>query len=152
MPDLPSPSHGSGESTGTTLTGELYSPAQIAVAAMLGGPVSAGWFVSHNEKQLGRPQNAQLWLWGSVVGFVVLILLTLFLPPHFPRFALAAGYAAGFYAAAQQLYGAAVREQRAVYGPTGSWWTVVWVSFLLLMISFVLIMVVLLLLPRHVIG
>ena len=133
-------------------TSELYSPVQTAVAAMLGGPAAAGWFVSRNEKQFGRLRNARLWFWGGVVGLVALILLSLFLPPDFPRFALAAGYVAGFYVAAKQLYGVAVQQQRAMYRSTGSWWTVVWVSFLFLMTSFVLIMAVLLLLPQHVIG
>ena len=150
MPDLPSPSGSLVENTADTSAGDLYSPVQIAVSAMIGAPAAAGWFISRNERQLGRPQNARLWFWGSVVGLIVLVLLSLLLPPNFPRFALAAGYVAGFYAAAKQLYSVVLQKQRAVYGPTGSWWKVVWISFVFLLLSFALVVITVLLVPTTV--
>ena len=129
---------------------KLYSPAQITLAALLGAPGAAGWFIGRNERQLGRPANGLRWFWGSVIGTIAMMIVVLLLPVNFPRQALAIGYVAGFYAAAKSLYGSLLKEHRTAGGQVGSWWKVVGVSLLFLVIFVVLSFAVAFLMPASV--
>ena len=120
------------ESIGIAPAGKLYTPAQIGVAALLGSPAAAGWFVSNNEAHLGRPYNGRRWFWGSLLATVVLVVGSFFLPVHFPRTGLAIGYVVGCHQTAKQLYTAAVQEHRATGGQFGSGWKVVGAGLLFL--------------------
>ncbi len=132
------------------LTKRLFSPGQIGLAALLGGPGAAGWFIAWNERQLDRPANGSWWLWGSVLGTLLLLVAVVLLPVHFPRQSLAIGYVAGFYAAAKQLYGTLLKAHRTAGGPVGSWWVVVGVGLLFLLTFLALTFLIVFLLPASV--
>ena len=140
------------ETLGLAPAGKLYSPVQIGVAALLGSPAAAGWFISQNETHLGRPHNGRRWFWGCVIGSLILLGVGFFLPPGFPNSALAIGYTAGFYTVAKQLYGVIVASHRAAGGVLGSWWTVVGLALLFTIVIMVAIFTLVFLLPDHVIG
>ena len=131
-------------------TAKLYTPTQVGVAALLGAPAAAGWFISRNETQLGRPRYARRWFWGGLVFTVLLLVGSFFLPVHFPRTGLAIGYVVACYQTARQLYATTLQDHRAAGGQFGSWWKVVGVSLLFLVILTVAIFVVAFLLPASV--
>ncbi len=117
----------------------LYSPGQIALASFLGAPLAACWFWSRNDLRLGQPDRArQCLIWG-VVGTVAVFLVAAFLPDRFPNLVLPIGYTVGLYHAAKQRHGAIVTQHLDAGGSLGSWWEVVGLGLL----SLVLLLVVL---------
>ena len=140
------------ETLGLAPAGKLYSPAQVGLAALLGGPAAAGWFISKNETHLGRPHNGRRWFWGCVIGTMAVIGLSFFLPPRFPLTGLSVGLTAGLYTVAKQLYGSVVASHRAAGGVLGSWWTVVGLALLFLIVIMVAIFTIVLLLPTDAVG
>lgn len=117
---------------GDSPSGVLYSPGQIALAAFLGGPAAAGWFLSRNFRQLEDPRTGRKWLVGSIVGTLALLACAWFLPENFPTQALPVGYTIGFYQIAKNLQAGDVSYHLSEGGRKGSWWTVAWISLLFL--------------------
>jgi hypothetical protein len=126
---------------------KLYSPGQIALAAFLGSPLAACWFWSRNYRQLSQPRSAtQCLIWG-VVGTAILLTVSFFLPERFPNAAIPIGYTVGLHQAAKQIHGNTVTQHLLVGGRLGSWWVVVGISFVCLLIALAVIFGVVLLLP-----
>lgn len=125
----------------------LYSPGQIAFAGFLGSPIAACWLFARNYRQLGQPKSAHQWLLWGVVGTVILFIIASFLPDSVPNLALPIGYTVGFLNAAKRIHGSAIAEHLAVGGRLDSWWAVVGVGVLCLVIVVAVIVGVVLLLP-----
>ena len=132
-----------------TTAQKLYSPGQIALAAFLGAPVAACWFISRNYRQLDQPQAARQWFMWGVVGTVVLFIVAWFLPDRFPAQAVPIGYTFGFFHAAKQLWSDTIATHRAANGRLASWWAVAGISLLFLAAIFTLILGVIFALPEE---
>ena len=123
----------------SSIKGSLFSPTQIATAAFLGAPIAACWFLSRNYRALDQGRSAaQSLLWG-VLGTAALLGISFFLPDNFPNQALPLGYTFGLYHVAKQLQGTTVAEHIATGGRLGSWWNVVGVSLVCLVLLVVAI-------------
>ena len=125
----------------------LYSPKQIGVAAFLGSPVAAGWFFRCNERVLGRPGAGARWFWGLAAGTAAVIAISFFLPAKFPPYIIPFAYTLGLRGAAKNLYELALAALLANGGAQGSWWTVVGIGLLALIVVLALVFGVVLLLP-----
>jgi len=126
---------------------KLYSPGQIALAALLGSPLAACWFWSRNYRQLDQPRSAnQCLIWG-IAGTAVLLTVSFFLPEHFPNSAIPIGYTMGLRQAAKQIHGDTITQHISAGGRLGSWWAVVGVSIGCLLLVLAVIFGVVLLLP-----
>ena len=113
-------------------TRRLYSPGQAGVAALLGSPIAACWFLARNYRQLGHPGSAtQCLIWGAL-GTLAVFIAAFFLPDNFPNTAIPIGYTMGLYQAAKQIHGSTVAQHLAADGRLGSWWAVVGNSLLFL--------------------
>ena len=129
-------------------THTLYSPGQVALAAFLGSPIAACWFFGRNYRQLGHPKSAtQCLIWGAV-GTVILFVVTFHLPDRFPNLVIPIGYTAGLLQAAKYIHGSTVTQHIAAGGRLGSWWTVVGISLLFLVVVVAVLFGVLLSLSR----
>jgi hypothetical protein len=118
----------------SSATGALFSPKQIATAAFLGAPIAACWFLSRNYRALDQGRSAvQSLLWG-VLGTAALLGISFFLPDNFPNQALPLGYTFGLYQFAKRMQGETVAEHVATGGRLGSWWKVVGVSLVFLVL------------------
>jgi hypothetical protein len=128
-------------------THSLYSPGQIALASFLGAPIAACWFFAHNYRRLGQPRSAvHCLVWGAV-GTVVLFIIAFYLPEHFPSQVIPIGYTVGLLQVAKQTHGVAVADHLSAGGRLGSWWAVVGISLLFLVVILGVIFGVVLLLP-----
>jgi hypothetical protein len=125
---------------------KLYSPGQIALAAVLGSPLAACWFFACNFRELGQPKTAKHYLiWGGI-GTAVLLVIAFFLPDRFPNSILPIAYTAGLFQAAKQLHGTTVARHISAGGRLGSWWSVVGISLLCLILVVVALIGIVLLL------
>jgi hypothetical protein len=75
-------------------TERLWSPRQIAVAAFLGSPLAAGWFLSRNYAALADESRSRRALWMGLVATALVVAIGFFLPRDFPKSVLPAAYAA----------------------------------------------------------
>src|SRR5262245_14374390 len=125
----------------------LYSPGQIALAAFLGSPLAACWFLARNSRQLGQPKAANHYLiWGSV-GTIALFVIAFFLPDRFPSKVIPIGYTIGLFQAAKHVHGTTVARHLSAGGRLGSWWLVVGTSLLIVVVVLALVFGIVLLLP-----
>jgi hypothetical protein len=113
-------------------TYELYSPQQIGVAAFLGAPIAACWFIARNFRNLGNHQAETLWLIGGLIGTVAVLVVSFFLPAGFPNQLIPLGYLFGLLYATKRVQGEAINRHIAAGGQLGSWWKVVGVGLLCL--------------------
>ena len=129
------------------LVQKLYSPGQIALAAFLGSPLAACWFWSRNYMRLGQSsRSTQCLIWGTA-GTAALLTICFFLPERFPNQAIPIGYTFGLLRAAKQTHGSIVAEHLSAGGRLGSWWTVVGISLLVLVVVLAILFGVILVLP-----
>jgi hypothetical protein len=106
----------------------VYSPAQIVVATILGGPVAAAFLVAANHDQIPGPDVGWRWRTGGVIGTGLLLTVGRHLPAGISHIA-AAGCVVGFYLAAKRLQ---TTRWAGLAGssPQRSWWEVIGVCFL----------------------
>ena len=69
---------------------------------------------------------------------------------NFPRTGLAIGYVVAFYNSAKQLQATAIGTHREAGGMLGSWWVVIGISLVFLLVSTVLVFAAAFLLPESV--
>ena len=126
---------------------KLYSPGQIALAAFLGSPLAACWFWARNYQRLGQSSSStQCLIWGAV-GTAALLAISFFLPERFPSQAIPIGYTFGLLQAAKHTYGSVIAQHLSAGGRLGSWWAVVGISLLFLIVVLAVLFGVVLLLP-----
>lgn len=116
---------------------KLYSSKQIAVAAWLGSPLAGGWFMSHNHRQLGQQANAISSLIWGILG-TVLVLLIAFAPESSSLggsgvLAFLAPFI--FWQTAEKAHGKAVAQHITEGGQFGSWWVLIGISLLFLILA-----------------
>jgi hypothetical protein len=110
----------------------LYSPAQIALAALIGSPVAACWFLARNYRQLGHPGSATQWLVWGTAGTAALAVTAFLLPEGFPSQGTPIGYAVGLFELARQIQGRTVTERVSAGARLVSWGTVAGISLVCL--------------------
>jgi hypothetical protein len=111
---------------------ELYSPQQVALAAFLGAPIAACWFIARNYRNLGNNQAGNVWLVSGLIGTVAILAICFYLPDGFPNQLIPISYTFGLLYAAKAVQGEAVTQHTAAGGRLGSWWTVAGVGLLCL--------------------
>jgi hypothetical protein len=112
----------------------MFSPAQIFVACLLGGPIAAAWIAASNYKAIGQPDDGRRMIGWSVLACLLLLVITTFLPHRFPPIVLPIAYSVAIRAFAEVKFGAVVKRHRAAGGLIGSWWRVIIIALLGLVI------------------
>jgi len=111
-----------------------FTPRQHFVAAFLGAPIAAAWLAALNYRALARPQDArQVVIWGTVATLVVFGIAVV-LPEDFPNAVLPLAYCVVVLTLAKQRFGDLVDAHRAAGGEIASWWRVVGIGFLCLIV------------------
>jgi hypothetical protein len=112
----------------------VFSPRQIALAAFIGTPLAACLFFRRNYLALGDELRAARALWVGLAATVVVFAIASVLPEGFPNALLPILYtaAADLYASAQ--FRTRYDKYLADGGRKGSWWIVVGVSLLALLV------------------
>jgi hypothetical protein len=128
-----------GEGDGSPLPGfpvesRPFTPRQHFVASFLGAPIAAAWLAAHNYRALARPQDArQVVIWG-IVATLVVFGIALVLPEDFPNAVLPLAYCVAVLTLAKQRFGDLVDAHSAAGGGTASWWRVVGIGLLSLIV------------------
>jgi hypothetical protein len=111
-----------------------FTPRQHFVAAFLGAPIAAAWLAAHNYRALARPHDArQVVTWG-ILATLVVFGIAVVLPEDFPNAVLPLAYCVVVLTLAKQRFGDLVDAHRAAGGEIGSWWRVVGIGFLSLLV------------------
>ena len=108
----------------------LYSPRQIALAAFLGTPIAAAWFIRVNHFGFGDEQAARRSIWVGLAATIGVFALAFVLPDRFPDALLPALYTAAIHWYASAVFGPRFDKHISDGGPRGSWWFVVGVSLI----------------------
>lgn len=88
-----------------------FTPRQMLVATLLGGPLGAALMLAENYRTLAQPDNRLRALGFGVVITLLLLTLSVLLPASVPGAALSVGVAFGGRLIAEQLQGPAIAEQ-----------------------------------------
>ena len=124
-------------------TPRLYTPAQIATASLIGGPLPACWLAAHNARELHQPKQRMTWLASGVIGTLVLLVLVVFVvPERFPRYIIPVAYTVALRELARKAQGDAIAAHRSARGPVGSWWAVVGLGVAGLVLFFAVVIVI----------
>lgn len=106
-----------------------YTPRQMLIAALLGGPLAAALLMAENYGTLGQPGNRLRTVGFGVVGTLILLTLSVLLPENVPGAALSVGVAFGGRILAEQLQGPAVTEALSKGAALHGWGRTIAVSF-----------------------
>ena len=117
-------------------SGPLYSPRQIYLASFLGSPIAAAWLFHRNFTTLGDESRAQLALGLGFAATVAVVVLGIYLPKGSPNLLVPIIYSYAIYQYAAMVFKAAYEKHLTEGGRRGSWWMVVGVSLLAVMILF----------------
>ena len=112
----------------------LYSPRQISVASLLGGPTAGAWFIHQNFMTLGNESRALRVLGLGFAATVILAVVGFYLPSRFPSSLLPIVYSVAIYQYASFLFKDAYNKHLTEGGRNGSWWMVTGVSLLAVLI------------------
>jgi hypothetical protein len=116
--------------TTETPSGPAYSIKQITVAAFLGGPLAAFWLLAANYRLFRQSRNALFAIVAGILGTIAILAIAVILPPWFPNVVLPIAYTLGLRGLADILQGALLDEHVRNGGRVGSWWVVIGVSVL----------------------
>jgi hypothetical protein len=108
----------------------LYSPHQVSVAAFIGSPLAAAWFLRLDFLALGDPRRAAQMIYRGVAFTVVVLTIAYFLPENFPNVAFPFFYSLAISLYAKSIFDLPYRAHIEAGGDKGSWWTVLGVSSL----------------------
>jgi hypothetical protein len=134
-------------SVGTATTSRFYTPWQICVGAILGGPLAAGYFYSRDHVLFGSPGKAKASLIWSVAFMCGLFAVGIFLPAHGSGTGFAIGSAVVYRWTAKQAFDKAISLRRDQGWVAYSWWRVVGLSIIGLILSLAIAFVLVLILP-----
>lgn len=121
---------GVGDEATLSLTQALYSPRQIYLAAFLGSPLAAGWFISRNYKTLDRPRLATRMLWLGLVATILAMAIAFVLPDKLPNSLWPLLYSTLIFLYANSQFEWLTKHHYAAGGRKGSWWAVIGISLL----------------------
>jgi hypothetical protein len=118
----------------------LFSPAQITVASLIGGPLPACLLIAHNYRKLGEHRLRLWWAFGGVIGEIVVLAVVLIVTPdRLPPYVLPIAYSIAFRETAKRLQGAAIKQHREAGGRLGSWSVVIGLGVLGLILVFAVV-------------
>ena len=103
----------------------MFSPAQIAVASLIGSPLPAFYLLSQNYRVAQQPKNARFMLIVGAIVTALLITVGFFLPNNAPHSPLAIIAAVCVHQIAKMAQGALLTNHVAGGGRMSSWWVVV---------------------------
>ncbi len=125
---------GSASAPSFPIPGGLYTSGQHFVASFLGSPIAAALAAASNYRKLGRERDARkVILWG-IAATVVLLGVAYVLPDRFPSSVLPLAYCVGARALAQAAFGDVLTAHRAAGGKPASWWRLIGISLLSLLV------------------
>lgn len=120
----------------------LYSPNQIAVATFLGTPIAAAWLAARNFRAMGQAQEVgRTWGFGILLTVVVFAVSTV-LPDRVPNSVLPVAYCLALRALAESKFKSVIDAHISAGGSLGSWWRVVGIGILCLLIVVVVMIAV----------
>jgi hypothetical protein len=125
--------------TGSRFSTPLFSPAQVAVAAFLGGPIAGAWLMRSNYRAANEEEHARRALLWGIIGTLAAIVVSFMLSEDFPSMVLPISYTMALYYFAKQEHGNDVDLQRSAGGASASNWKVVGVGLLWLLVNLVVI-------------
>ena len=129
-----------------------YTPGQVTLATLLGGPLAGGYLFSRNYSLFGSPKKAKTVLLWSLAVSVAAIGLGFALPAHTSRTVPAAIVAGMYRWYAKEAFQGTIAERQAQGWLRYSWWRVVGLSVGFVVLIIVLAAVLLILIPRMLIG
>jgi ABC-type Mn2+/Zn2+ transport system permease subunit len=134
---------------GEATTSRFYSPWQICVGAILGGPLAAGYLYSRDHILFGSPNKARTSLLWTGVVLLCLFAVALSLPKHSSGTILAAAVAGMYRWFARQAFDETISMRRNQGWTSYSWWRVVGLSIVGLTLTLGILLVLVLLLPER---
>jgi hypothetical protein len=114
----------------------LYTSRQICLASFLGSPLAAAWFLRKNFIALNSPGLAYKTIWRAVFLTVAIVIVGYFVPENFPNSFIPLIYTALIYAYARGIFDERVKTHLAQGGTKGSWWEVVGIGIVGLVLVF----------------
>ena len=118
----------------------MYSLAQITTASLIGGPLPACILIARNWRHLGNRRQHMWWIIGGIAGdIIVLAIVLLVTPERLPPYVLPVAYTIALRETVKRLQGKAITDYRGAGGRLGSWWAVVGLGILGLILVFALI-------------
>jgi hypothetical protein len=108
----------------TNLT-RMFSPAQVAVASLIGSPLPAFYLLAQNYRVAQQPKNARFMLAVGVIVTALLIAMAFLLPGNGPRSPLTIIIAVCVHQIAKMAQGALLAHHVAAGGKMSSWWVAV---------------------------
>jgi len=134
---------------GVTTTDRFYTPWQICVGAIIGGPVAAGYFYSRDYILFGLPRKAMTSLILSGVLLCCLFAIGISLPEHGSGTGFAVAVAAMYRWFAQKTFDQTISLRRDKGWTAYSWWRVIGLSIIGLTLTLAVLFALLLLLPER---
>jgi len=125
----------------------VYTPWQVSVSCLLGGPASATWLIAENFRVFDDQKKRKLTFVYGAITLLALIGLGLVLPKHSSGTVLAAVVAGVTGEITKHQQGSQLEQFRANGGKIASWWSAVGIGFLGLVATLALVFLLMLLLP-----
>jgi hypothetical protein len=127
----------------------LYSPGQIAWASFLGSPLAGGILMALNYRRFGNSTAATLAFTAGLLGTMLLMVISFFLPDNFPGSIVPAAYTWGLYQSAKQLQGDAYRTAIEQGSAPASGWAATGIGALCLIAILLVLLAVLFIAPEE---
>jgi heme exporter protein D len=112
----------------------FYTSRQIYVASFLGSPLAAAWFMACNWTALGDELRALRFLWLGFGATIVAMAVAFILPDQTPHIFWPLLYSIAIYQWAKVLFDRPFAQFISNGGVRGSWWAVVGISVLALVV------------------
>jgi hypothetical protein len=124
----------------------VYTPWQVCVSCLIGGPASVTWLIAENFRAFENWKKRKLTFLYGAIALVALIGLGLVLPKHSSGTGLAALVAVAAREITKHQQGSQIEELRAKGGRIASWWRAVGIGVLGLVATLIVIFILVLVL------
>ena len=138
-----------GSLTASDESRHFYPPWQIAVAAIIGGPLAGGFLCRRNHLAFGASKKATIVVAVSVMVVVLAIVLGWLVPPRVPRSGFAFLIAAAYRWYAELAFAEAIALHRSEGWARQSWWQAIWVSIAFLVGTLLVMVLGLFIVSEH---
>ena len=118
-----------------------YSPWQITMATLIGGPLAGGYLASRDHAVFGAPGKGRRVLIVSCIAIIGLIYLGSILPDQTPRAPLALLVAAGYHWYATYAFASGIAQRRSDGWIPYSWSRTVGLSLAFLLGSLLMVVI-----------
>jgi hypothetical protein len=125
-----------------------YTPWQISVATIIGGPLAGGFFARRNYLEFGAPKKAAAIAGVSILVSIVAIILGSLLPPHVPRSGFAFMIVIAYRWYAESAFAGNIAARKSEGWTHQSWWQVISISVAFLVGSMLVLFLGLLLFDK----